>query len=192
MLRGRGGARSFAQMPEVVDGYRTTSFVAPFTPSLEDIDVVRRILAYKPASSGRFLPNELVLSILSYADYHAILSSERTEEMRAVAIDPPYCCNELYLIGDPVPSPNEGKFLKILEIRFTIQSRDQGWTTEQDICKFPSPVLEGELIFVVPRAWPVIKLLASSCICKLWNRRFDPISRPLFRQCHQFRTSNCS
>ncbi|KAF2238623.1 hypothetical protein EV356DRAFT_529077 [Viridothelium virens] len=99
---------------------------------MADVRTVRRLLASKPAFSGGRLPNELVLSILDCAEYHPILTSERTEWMQVTAEHPPYCQNVLYLVGNPLPVPGNGHTLKILDVRFTIQSRDQGWTTEDD------------------------------------------------------------
>ena len=135
MIRRRRGRRLFNQVEPVADGYRTTSWETSFTPTLEDVRTVRWLLASKPACSGAYLPNELVLTILDLARYHPITSSERKENSQLASHKPPYCYTGLYLVSGPVPIPKTGETLKIFDVRFTIQSRDQGWTTEANKSK---------------------------------------------------------
>lgn len=136
MRRLRASERLYALEHPVIDGYRAASWEASFTPSLGDVYVVRRLLASKPTFSGCLLPNELVLAILDYARYHPINSSERKEDLRLTSANSTFCRNELYHISRPIPIPGDGKNLKVFDVRFTIQSRDQGWTTEQNRSKY--------------------------------------------------------
>ena len=138
MFRRRGRGQLFTRARSdhsVVDGYRTTSWAPSFTPSLEDVRTVRRLLASKPASSGRLLPNELILSVLDHAQYYPIVVSERNEDLDLVSAQMPYHRTQLYLVGETPSIAREGETLKVIDLRFTIQARDQGWTTEDNRCK---------------------------------------------------------
>ncbi|KAJ8112473.1 hypothetical protein OPT61_g5167 [Boeremia exigua] len=99
--------------------------MAPFTPTLQDVESVLGILA-----SFR-LPNELALSVLDQAHYW--LEIEFLSEDHVVLVDGgwslDYSAVYPYLYIPAYPWPRE-RHLKVREITFTIVSHDQGWTSE--------------------------------------------------------------
>ncbi|KAJ4987444.1 hypothetical protein SVAN01_07044 [Stagonosporopsis vannaccii] len=99
--------------------------MAPFAPTLQDIESALTILA-----SFR-LPNELALCILDQAHYWMEVVSSSKEHIvlldEAWSLD--YSAVYPYLYVPAYPWPYE-RHLKAREITFTIVSHDQGWTTE--------------------------------------------------------------
>jgi len=99
--------------------------MAPFTPTLQDIESALSILALF------HLPNELALCILDQAHYW--MEVELSSREHIVLVDESwsldYSAAYPYLYVPAYPWPYE-RYLKAREITFTIVSHDQGWTTE--------------------------------------------------------------
>ncbi|CED84911.1 hypothetical protein [Phaffia rhodozyma] len=81
-----------------------------WSPSPEDQLRVRNLLLHR-------LPPELVLPILSIAQYHSVMSITRTDlvNIRNASVR--------YLVSDPIPIHGRPE-----EIRLGIRGRDQGWS----------------------------------------------------------------
>ncbi|KAF2630267.1 hypothetical protein BU25DRAFT_387340 [Macroventuria anomochaeta] len=99
--------------------------MAPFVPTLKDIETARAIL-----TSVR-LPNELALCILDKAHYWMEVDTSSKEHVILVdgtwSLDYPVAYPYLYVPAYQWP---HAQHRKIREIAFTVVSHDQGWTTE--------------------------------------------------------------
>ncbi|KAF1957312.1 hypothetical protein CC80DRAFT_524895 [Byssothecium circinans] len=101
----------------------------PFGPTSTDVRETRSIL------SSLGLATELILQILDYARYWAVITTENINHIALLDEDwdtnfsaiQPYLWVPLHLSPHP-----DGEVPKIREVEFNIVAHDQGWTTERN------------------------------------------------------------
>ncbi|KAL9078840.1 MAG: hypothetical protein Q9157_002244 [Trypethelium eluteriae] len=155
-------------MPRSKISYQTKVLQTPsFAPSLEDVRTVRHLLASKTTPSDFHLPNELILHILDYARYHPIARSERTETLELVP-EPQYSHTQLYLAAEPLPIPKEGEKLKILDVRFIVESRGPDFYGVHQL------VTHNPSFFEVSIIRPVGSIIDAPIHQESWDPRSNP------------------